>query len=237
MLIQSKSRIESYLIQLYIFTVFAGLMLLSSRQFAQSSSISLCWRLLTVWIQSWIVTELWCSMLATWKWVTILVIVNSSFSDEFVVFQEMDEPVKLLEKPNSMFYALVEQTGKASADYLTEIARKVSGHHWYLFAECVLYVFVTTGCEGENLCENSVQRGPHLKFSIFFSFTRQNIGICETKSNNLNLGKIHCFTLRFFIIVSCFLLLNKKKWTPDNKLNKIVQFMVWLARNEWQWAE
>jgi ATP-binding cassette, subfamily C (CFTR/MRP), member 4 len=43
-----------------------------------------------------------------------------------VILQEYDEPAVLLENPKTIFYGLVEQTGKPNADILTDLARQVN---------------------------------------------------------------------------------------------------------------
>ena len=40
--------------------------------------------------------------------------------------KEFDEPAVLLENPKTLFYSLVEQTGKQNAEMLTDLARKVN---------------------------------------------------------------------------------------------------------------
>ena len=39
---------------------------------------------------------------------------------------EFDEPAVLLENPKTLFYSLVEQTGKQNVEMLTDLARKVN---------------------------------------------------------------------------------------------------------------
>ena len=40
--------------------------------------------------------------------------------------KEFDEPAVLLENPKTLFYSLVEQTGRQNAEMLTDLARKVN---------------------------------------------------------------------------------------------------------------
>ena len=42
-----------------------------------------------------------------------------------IFLKEFEEPTILLEDHNSLFYALVQQTGTATANALTELAKKV----------------------------------------------------------------------------------------------------------------